>query len=185
MALDRDPEKLRLRPAIVRRCRRSCTAMPRSPYGFSPRLHCMISLVDGPLAATPRAFRSRSSIRSLGIAAERIKIPPSISSDTTSVPGSNPRRSRSFAGILTWPFDVIRISEFLRCDILNSRLHSVLLRHSNRILGQKLDSGGASVERRLAHNPAGLSARASRVGSRWCFRACNSRPIDGSALGSR
>lgn len=76
---------------------------------FSPRVKCMISAVVRPAVAAPRTRRSRWPSRSRRLTAGRIKAAPSDSSTTTSVFGSRPVRSLMRAGMVTCPFEVIRI----------------------------------------------------------------------------
>src|SRR6478672_6724922 len=100
----------------------SCVATSRStlesisvPDIFSqPRVSARISSVLIPVLADPRSRATAFEPRSLSLAGCGTSVTrPPVTTNSTSVSGSSPYRSRMAWGIVTWPFDVIRIRTIL------------------------------------------------------------------------
>lgn len=142
----------------------------RVRHYFCPRVSCKISSVEGPSAATPLALRRRSSINALNLAAGRIRAPPWDSSNTTSVLGSSPRRSRRLTGIVTWPLELIRIFGFLRFKFLNYRFESSMVGPADRILGLSLDLGATDITTAIGLHSQATSPARSRPEERHRHR---------------
>lgn len=88
-------------------------------------------------------FYDLTSIKPLKLTAGRIRTPSSASSNTTSVLGSSPRRSRRRLGIVTWPLELIRIFGCLPSRFLSYKFESS--RPADRILGSSLDLRDADI----------------------------------------